>query len=226
MSCECNGSPEFDELKARKLRLEADELETKIQRHKQEQAIAELKLEDSRLVFAEKAARGDRHRVLPFTGAVTGQSVHEAIGDLQWWHRQDPGCDISIVLNSPGGDVLHGLALYDDIIALRDSGHRVTITVRGMAASMGGILLQAGDERIIGKNAHLMIHEISAGAVGKLSEIEDEAKFCAMLSDRLLDILAERSTLTAGQIKRRWKRKDWWLSAQEAVELGFADRIG
>jgi ATP-dependent protease ClpP protease subunit len=91
---------------------------------------------------------------------------------------------------------------------------------------MGGILLQAGDERVIGKNAHLMIHEISAGAVGKLSEIEDEAKFCAMLSDRLVDILAERSTLTPTQIKRRWKRKDWWLSAEEAVELGFADRIG
>jgi ATP-dependent protease ClpP protease subunit len=91
---------------------------------------------------------------------------------------------------------------------------------------MGSILLQAVDHRIVGSKADILIHEISSVNVGKLSEMEDEMEFLNRLADRALDIYADRSTLTKTQIKRRWKRKDWWLDAEEAVELGFADEIG
>lgn len=217
----------------KKLELETDKLGIDIDNAKLERQAAKLELqartlelEERQYVYGQKKARSDRHGRFMFFGGVGSNSVSECIGELQWWHRQNPEQPFEIVLNSPGGDVLHGLALYDDLIALRDQGHHITITVRGMAASMGGILLQAGDERVVGKNSHILIHEISTGAVGKLSEIEDEAAFCEKLSKQLLEILAERSTLTPTQIKRRWRKTDWWITAEEAVEYGFADRIG
>lgn len=216
-----------------KLELEAEKLALDIEINKTEKKSAALELKAKQLelkershVYQAKAAHADRHGRFFFFGGVTGSTVEECITELNWWHRQDNEKPFEIILNSPGGDVLHGLALYDEIVSLRDQGHHITITVRGMAASMGGILLQAGDKRIVGKNSHVLIHEISTGAVGKLSEIEDEAKFCEQLSRQLLDILAERSTLTPAQIKRKWRKTDWWVTADEAVEYGFADEIG
>lgn len=217
----------------KKLDLEAEKLGLDIEIAKLEKRSTKLELEARRMeleertqVYGEKKAKADRHGRYMFFGPVGANSVSECIGELQFWHRQNPDKDFEVILNSPGGDVLHGLALYDDLTALREQGHHITVTVRGMAASMGGILLQAGDERVVGKNSHVLIHEISTGAIGKLSEIEDEAKFCEQLSRQLLDILAERSTLTQQQIRRKWRKTDWWLSAEEAVDLGFADRIG
>jgi ATP-dependent Clp protease protease subunit len=94
-----------------------------------------------------------------------------------------------------------------------------------MAASMGGILLQAGSHRVLAPNAYMLIHEVSSLAWGGASELEDEVAFVKRLQDRILDILAERSTMTRQQIARKWKRKDWWLDAPEALRLGFVDEI-
>jgi ATP-dependent Clp protease protease subunit len=225
--------PDLHPAQIKKLDLEADKLALDISIAKLEEKAAALELKAKKMelserehVYQAKAAHADRHGRFFFFGAVNGGTVEECITELNWWHRQDTGKPFEIILNSPGGDVLHGLALYDDLIALRDQGHHITITVRGMAASMGGILLQAGDKRIVGKNSHVLIHEISTGAVGKLSEIEDEAAFCEKLSKQLLEILAERSTLTPAQIKRKWRKTDWWITADEAIEYGFADEIG
>lgn len=146
--------------------------------------------------------------------------------DLGVWARRDIGKPITIIFNSPGGAVIDGLALYDFIDDLKEKGVQVTTIARGMAASMGGVLLQAGNKRIVGKNAHVLIHEVSKGSIGKVSEIEDDIKFAKKLQERLVDILAERSTMTTNQIKNKWKRKDWWLGADECVKFGFADEIG
>jgi len=217
----------------KKLELEAEQLTNEIKISKLEEKASKLELKAKEMelkerahVYKAKAAHADRHGRFFFFGSVNSSSVEDCIGELNWWHRQDNDKPFEIILNSPGGDVLHGLALYDEIVSLRDQGHHITITVRGMAASMGGILLQAGDKRVVGKNSHVLIHEISTGAMGKLSEIEDEAKFCEQLSKQLLDILAERSTLTPAQIKRKWRKTDWWITADEAIEYGFADEIG
>ena len=95
-----------------------------------------------------------------------------------------------------------------------------------MAASMAGILLQSGNKRVIGQNAYILIHEVSDVAAGTTSEIEDELKLTKRLQKRLVGILAERSTMSEQQIEKKWKKNDWWLDANEAVELGFADEIG
>lgn len=193
-----------------------------------EARLSTVEAENLELDVAEYRAEAQRHGVYHFVGPVGEQSVKSCIEDLDKWSRRDPGCDFTLILNTPGGDVIDGLALYDFITQdLRENrGHKVTTVARGYAASMGGILLQAGDERLIGKNAYVLIHEVSSGAIGKVSELEDEFKFTKRLQERLVCILAERSTLNESEIKKRWRRKDWWISSDEATELGFADRIG
>lgn len=172
-------------------------------------------------------ASSDEARLYHFFGAVDASNVVSAIDVLgNWSRRRNNNGEYSIVFNSPGGSVIHGLALYDFITELKEKGNKFTTINRGMAASMGGILLQAGDERVVGRNSHMLIHEISSIGIGKMSELEDEIKFLKRLQERCLEILADRSNLSKQQIKTRWTRKDWWLDAEETVKYGFADRIG
>lgn len=170
-------------------------------------------------------ARSDYSCIYTFYESVTRDSVKKCIADLGLWSRRDPGCKMTINFCTSGGSVIDGLALYDYIRELSSIGHTVETTALGFAASMGGILLQAGDKRIMGQNAYLLIHEVSSVAIGNFSEIEDELKFLQRLQDKCLNILASRSTMTPRQIKNKWKRKDWWLDADEALELGFCDEI-
>ena len=130
-----------------------------------------------------------------------------------------------LVINTLGGDVVHGLALYDFLGELRALGHRLTTVAIGQAASFGAVLLQAGDQRLIGRNASVLLHEVSVGVVGKLTAIEDRIEFSRSLQQRLLAILASRSTLSVEEIAAQWSRKDWWLTAEEVVALGLADAI-
>lgn len=129
---------------------------------------------------------------------------------------------IKIFISSPGGSVFTGLDIFDTIKNLKSE----TITIgSGQVASMAGILLQAGKKRLVTKNCWLMIHEVSSIAMGKSSDIQDEAKLVTRLQEQLLDILSERSKLTKTEIKRKWKRKDWWLSSDEILDLGLADGL-
>jgi ATP-dependent protease ClpP protease subunit len=79
--------------------------------------------------------------------------------------------------------------------------------------------------RVMGPNAFLLIHEVSAGTSGKLSEMSDNIDFWKRQEAKLLKILAERSKMTVTQIKRKWHKTDWWLDADQAIVLGFADTI-
>jgi ATP-dependent Clp protease protease subunit len=164
-------------------------------------------------------------RIYSFNGSVSDNSANNCIATLGQWQREDPNKPVTLVFNSPGGSVTAGLALYDYIQVIRANGTRVDTHSIGWAASMGGILLQAGEKRSMGDHAYMLIHEISSGAIGNASELEDELKFVKRLQSRLLGILASRATLSKRQIERRWKRKDWWLDAQEALEFGFIDAI-
>jgi ATP-dependent Clp endopeptidase proteolytic subunit ClpP len=186
-------------------------------------AKAEVELGEACRRDQDARAEAGRTLVYTFYAEVGEDSVRTAMQTLATWSRRDPGAPITLVLNSPGGRVLDGLALYDFLLRLRGQGHRLRVEVLGRAASMGGILMQAGDERVIGPNAFLLIHEVSGGAEGRSSELGDRVEFYGLMEKRLLAILAERSSLTERQIKARWQRKDWWLSADEAVALGFAD---
>lgn len=196
---------------AEKARLEAERNALAL-RHEQREEQAEL-------------AIGWRQRIYPFWGGVTSSTSKSCIDTLSHWSRQFPGQEVTLVFNSPGGSVIDGLALFDFLQELQAGGTPLTTVTLGMAASMGGILLQAGGKRVMGRHAWLLIHEISSMTGGKASDIEDEIAFIKRLQGQSLDILASRSTLTAKQIAARWKRKDWWLSADEAVALGFADEV-
>lgn len=196
--------------------------------------IALAQAEAARLRFDLKTAKAenenfqadaDNARIYTFYEPVGEQSVKRAMRELGHWSRRDPEQPIKIVFNSPGGSVLDGLALFDYIQQLRDQGHEITTVGLGMAASMGGILLQAGDWRVMGKNAWMLIHEVSSVAWGKASEQEDQLKFVRRLQDRCVEILASRANISKDQIKRKWKKLDWWLSAEEALEAGFVDEV-
>lgn len=166
-----------------------------------------------------------------FEGPVAVKSVYSCLNTLAAWHRVNPKCDMNITINSPGGSVIDGMHLFDQLVAYSKRGggeHHVTITVRGFAASMGGILLQAADTRVIGRESYLMIHEISSGVGGKIGEIKDEVKWYEKVCERITDIFYERSEgkITREKFKDNWERKEWWLDSKESLELGFVDRIG
>ena len=132
---------------------------------------------------------------------------------------------MEIIFSSPGGSIIDGFELFDHIQQLRNDGHHITTGTLGMAASMAGILLQAGDTRWVGQQAWVMIHRAAFGAWGKTFEIEDEVKFVKRMEERILDIFTSRSKLSRNKIKRNWDRKDWWISAEEAITLGLVDEI-
>lgn len=171
----------------------------------------------------DQAADHRAAHVYTFYASVDADSVQQCMAELGRWSRRDPGAAITVLFNSSGGAVLDGLALFDYLHQLRSLGHHVTTVALGRAASMGAVLLQAGDRRVIGQNAFLLVHEVSHLSAGKVSELEDGVEFTKRLQKRLLAILAERSTLSEREIQRRWARKEWWLDADEAVELGLAD---
>ena len=187
--------------------------------------MAEIALATERDKERDRLAKGGFVRSLNFFDIVTPHSVDEAIHVLDHWRRRDPGGSVELTFNSPGGVVIEGFALYDAIQRLRRGGSNVTTRGTGACMSMGAILLQAGDERIMDKNAMLMIHEVSAQFEGKTSTLMDYMGLLTKWQGRALDILSERSTMSRDEIQNKWQRKDWFLESDEALELGFVDRV-
>lgn len=240
------------ELKLKKKQLEREEaedeqtrklaaLELRQERAETSQAeddarASKLNLEKLEETVAERKATNKYHRVFMFDAVVTEQSVSACISQLEQWRRMDPGCEVTLRIFSPGGDVIAGMYLYDYLLGMRRDGHRIITEAYGYAASMGGIILQAGDVRRVGAESYILIHEIAFSARGKIGEIEDEVEFTKKISDRVLNIFATRAAL-AGQagtateplsksgFKRKWNRKDWWLSSDEALKYGVVDEV-
>lgn len=187
-----------------------------------ERAAAEL--DEYRREVEHDLAEAER-RHYTFYARVEEESVQACMRTLTSWSARAPGASITVTFNSPGGSVHDGLALFDFLRHLRGEGHHLTTVALGRAASMGAVLLQAGDHRVVGANAFLMLHEVSSGSSGKVSELEESVELTKRLQKRLLVILSERSSMTMTSIQRRWSRRDWWLDAADAVELGFADEV-
>lgn len=206
------------EAEAAKFEAEAREAEA---RALQEQVEADRKVrEDQR-----ELARNKYHHIYRFTDSINEKSVALCMERIDVWHRLDPNCDITIIFTSPGGSVVDGMALWDYLHSMKDTGHRLITVAQGMAASMAGILIQAGDERIMGKESYLLIHQVQAGVMGSFGELEDRMKWLELVQERILDIFAKRSKMPRNQIKKKWTRTDWWLSSDEALDLGFVDKV-
>ena len=186
---------------------------------------SEIDLAEARRAETAELAGDKYYKTYSFTRAVDDGSISSCIERLSFWSRTEPGCAITIIFNSPGGSVIAGLALCDFIMQLRRAGHEITTLALGHAASMAGILLQAGDVRVMGKESWLLIHEIQFSAIGKIGEIEDTTKWVKKIQARVLSIFAARSKLTVRQLEKRWKRQDWWLDSDEALKLGLVDEV-
>lgn len=225
-------SQDQQEAHARKMNAEADlsaaELEIRVaelRTFKASAESAEMVLKMSRDKEALYNASDAKHHTVRFIGTVNGNTAASAVEKLVSYHRIAPECAITFVIDSGGGDIIAGFHLFDTLLWLRENNHHITTVALGMAASMGGVLLQAGSTRIMAPQSSLLIHEAQFATSGSFGQVEDQVEYVKKLQDRILDILAERSTLSKRQIKTRWMRKNWWLMADEALTLGFVDDI-
>lgn len=175
--------------------------------------------------WRREKADDKENMIYRFNTIVDKTYVNDCMHTLTQWSRRHPKCDIEIVFSSGGGSIVDGFVLFDFIQELRGRGHKVITGSLGMAASMAGILLQAGDHRWIGHQAWMMIHRAAFGVIGKTFEIEDHTAWIKRIEDRILGIFEKRSKLTRLKIKRNWDRKDWWISSDDALELGLVDEI-
>jgi ATP-dependent Clp protease protease subunit len=156
-------------------------------------------------------------RTVMLTGDVDSDMYDTLITALTLMEKD--GKEIIIELNSPGGDWYSGVAIYD---RLRSSQCPITIRVSGMAMSMGSVILQAGDKRLITPNSTVMIHDGSDVAVGTPDNVLEWAKHGKDICDRMYKIYAEASGKTESYWKKRCK-KDSIYSADDAIKYGLAD---
>lgn len=168
----------------------------------------------------------EQNGVYQFYTPVVSQTVTKALYDLDAMSRRRPGEPITIVFNSPGGVVTDGFTLYDFLRELSERGHRITTKCMGAAASMGAILMQAGDWRVMTPNAFMMVHEISGQNEGTLAEMKDTLAIVNQFQSKALDILTARSTMSRRALQTKWTKTDWYMDADEALKRGFIDSIG
>jgi ATP-dependent Clp protease, protease subunit len=164
-----------------------------------------------------------RERVIFMVGPVNDQTANLVIAQLLFLESENPDKDISLYINSPGGSVSAGLAIFDTMQFIKPD---VSTLCVGMAASMGAFLLAAGTKgkRFTLPNSRVMIHQPLGGVQGQASDIEIHAREILALRDKLNSILAERTGQTLETIARDTDR-DNFLSAQDALEYGIVDKV-
>jgi len=133
--------------------------------------------------------------------------------------------DVRIILNSVGGEVYHGLLLYNTLEEMKKQGTKVIVETRGLCASMAVIVLQGGDERIAAKYSRFLLHEVSSWAYGKASEVKEESEELEKVNTMLDEIIIKNSKMTLKELQKRTKKKDWWISALEALKYGIIDKV-
>ena len=142
---------------------------------------------------------------------------------LLYLDSAEPGKDVSIYINSPGGSVYAGLGIYDTMQYISSDG---TTICTGMAASMAAVLLVSGEKgkRFALKHSRVMIHQPMGGAQGQASDIEITAREIQKLKKELYQIIADHSGQPFEKVERDSDR-DYWMTAEEALEYGMIDRI-
>jgi len=161
--------------------------------------------------------------VIFLVGPVMDQTANLVVAQLLFLESENPDKDISLYINSPGGSVSAGLAMFDTMHFIKPD---VSTLCMGIAASMGAFLLAAGakGKRFALPNSRIMIHQPSGGAQGQASDIEIQAKEILYLRERLNRLLAESTGQPVERIGRDTDR-DNFLSAEDAVSYGLIDRI-
>ena len=210
---------------AAKLTAEAKVATAEAERASYQAEIIHLDLLSRQRRDKSEMAKDANHHVYFFGAPVGKKSVRACVKQLTEWMRTDPGCPIEIVFNSPGGSVIEGMHLWDVLSYLKQAGHYLTTVGLGEAASMGGILLQAGDLRVLGRESYLLIHEISSTSWGKIAQMEDDLELLKKMEKRIIKILTERSNLTERRLRTMMRRKDCWLDSDECLAYGLVDEL-
>jgi len=184
-------------------------------------------------MVVEQTDRGERYydiysrlledRIIFVTGQIEDGMANNIVAQLLYLEAKDPAKDISMYINSPGGSVTAGFAIYDTMKYIRCDVSTICI---GMAASMGAFLLSSGTKgkRFALSNSEVMIHQPSGGAQGQATEIEIVAKHILRTREKLNSILAENTSQSIETIRRDTER-DNYLTAQEAKEYGLVDAV-
>jgi len=164
-----------------------------------------------------------KDRIIMLGGPIDDQVANSVIAQLLFLDAQDPEKDIYLYINSPGGSVTAGLAIYDTMNFIKSDVQTIAI---GLAASMGSFLLAAGEKgkRFALPNAEVMIHQPLGGAQGQATEIEIAARHILRTRERLNNILVERTGQPLEVIERDTDR-DNFMMAEEAKEYGLVDEI-
>ena len=181
----------------------------------------------------EQSGRGERaydiysrllkERVVFLVGVVTETTANLIVAQLLFLESENPDKDIFFYINSPGGSVSAGLAIYDTMQFIKPD---VSTLCVGQAASMGSLLLAAGDrdKRFILPNSRVMIHQPMGGFQGQATDIEIHAKEILYLRQRLNEILARHTGKPVETIGRDTER-DFFLGAEDAVKYGLVDKV-
>lgn len=162
-------------------------------------------------------------RILMLADEVSDESAHRLITELLALSADDPDSDICLFINSPGGSVLAGLAVYDVMQLIPND---VVTVATGLAASMGQVLLCAGaaGKRFALPNAQVLMHEGSAGIGGAAADVEIQAANLVATLDRMRSIIAHHTDKPIEQVVDDVGR-DRWFDAEQALEYGFVDHI-
>ncbi|MBC8588273.1 ATP-dependent Clp endopeptidase proteolytic subunit ClpP [Paratissierella segnis] len=184
-------------------------------------------------IVIEQTNRGERsydiysrllkERIIFIGSEITDVTAELAVAQLLFLEAEDPDKDIQIYINSPGGAVSAGFAIYDTMQYIKSDVSTICI---GRAASMGAFLLAAGakGKRFALPNADIMIHQPLGGTQGQAEDIRIQAEKIIQIRERLNDILAERTGQPLDRIAKDTDR-DYYMTAQEAVEYGIIDEV-
>ncbi len=184
-------------------------------------------------VVIEQTSRGERsydiysrllkERIIFLGGEINNVVADLVVAQLLFLEAEDPDKDIQIYINSPGGSVTAGFAIYDTIQYIKPNVSTICI---GMAASMGAFLLAAGEKgkRFSLPNSDIMIHQPLGGAQGQAEDIRIQAERIIEIRERINRILSEKTGQPLEKIKKDTDR-DYHLSAEQAVEYGIIDEV-
>ena len=181
----------------------------------------------------EKTSRGERSydifsrllndRIIFLSEEVNDATASLVVAQMLYLEAQDPDKDIQFYINSPGGSVTAGMAIYDTMQYIKCDVATITI---GMAASMGAFLLSAGTKgkRMALPNAEIMIHQPSAGTQGQITDMAIHLKRLQVIKERMNKIMAENTGRTIEEVTAACER-DNFMSAEEALEFGLIDKV-
>jgi ATP-dependent Clp protease protease subunit len=184
-------------------------------------------------MVVEQSGRGERaydiysrllkERVIFLVGPVNDHTANLVVAQMLFLESENPDKDISLYINSPGGSVSAGLAIFDTMQFIKPD---VSTLCTGLAASMGAFLLAAGakEKRFSLPNSRIMIHQPLGGAQGQAADIEIQAREILYLRERLNQILADKTGRSIEQIARDTDR-DNFMSAEQAAEYGMIDKV-